>query len=332
MTLYITTAGWDRHTLCYELWEYAQQILDGLVDDPKFLACVYAAAPDDDWTDEATWRKAMPALGDFCSLDFIRGECDDARRKPHLENRFRQLYLNQWTESVERFIAVERWKSCGGAFDPAILRDATAFGGLDLSQTRDLTSFQLAFPRDDGKGFRLLGRYWAPEEGEWRDNPTARELYLVWAKTGALTLCPGEVIDYQLVEEEIVALCEAHDVQVIFADKQMALHLCLRLRDVHGIEIKFLPQTASELNGPTRELERLVLAGEIHHGDDPVLAWCVGNATVRRNSTGLIFLDKRKSSGRIDGAAALVNALAGALSGASPKPPSIYETRGFRTL
>jgi phage terminase large subunit-like protein len=82
LTIYITTAGWNRHSICYELWDYARKVRDGMVDDPTFLPILYEADPEDDWTDEAVWHKAMPALGDFCSLEFIRDECRRARKCP----------------------------------------------------------------------------------------------------------------------------------------------------------------------------------------------------------------------------------------------------------
>jgi phage terminase large subunit-like protein len=98
LTIMITTAGWDRTSVCYEQWMYALGVKDGLIDDPTFLPIIYAADPGDDWTDEATWRKAMPALGDFCSLSYIQEQCRKAQELPAYENSFRQLQLNQWTE------------------------------------------------------------------------------------------------------------------------------------------------------------------------------------------------------------------------------------------
>lgn len=112
ITWMITTAGWDRHSICYDEWQYAVNVRDGVINDPTYLPVIHAADPEDDWTDEATWHKAMPALGDFCSLEFIREEFRAARERPRLENRFKQLYLNLWTEQAERWIALDAWDVC----------------------------------------------------------------------------------------------------------------------------------------------------------------------------------------------------------------------------
>jgi phage terminase large subunit-like protein len=324
LTIYITTAGWNRHTICYELWDYARKVRDGEVDDPTFLPILYEAGPDDDWTDEAVWHKAMPALDDFCSLEFIRDECRRAKEMPAYENTFRQLYLNQWTEQAVRWMSMDRWGRSAGKVDADALVGRECYGGLDLSQTRDLTAFVLVFPDDDG-GYQVLCRFWAPEDGAWRDEHRNRDLYREWARRGYLTLTPGEVIDYQMVEEEIVELSRRYYLTGLFADRAMALHLCLRLRDTHGIDVEFLPQTPMCLNGPTREVERLVLAEKLRHGNNPVLTWCASNAAVRRNTTGLILLDKARSTGRIDGLAATVNAIARATSSGGEGGPSVYE-------
>ena len=60
--LSITTAGFDRHSICWEQHDYALKVFDGTVQDPAFFAYIAAAADDDDWTDPAIWRKANPSF------------------------------------------------------------------------------------------------------------------------------------------------------------------------------------------------------------------------------------------------------------------------------
>jgi phage terminase large subunit-like protein len=110
----ITTAGHDQTSLCYDEWEYAVKVKKGVIEDPTYLPVIFAADPEDDWRDEATWYKAMPALGDFCNIDFIREECKKAIERPRFENTFKQLYLNLWTQQASRWLQIERWKACGG--------------------------------------------------------------------------------------------------------------------------------------------------------------------------------------------------------------------------
>lgn len=112
LTWMITTAGYDRSTICFDEWQYALSVRDGQVENPGYLPVIFAADPDDDWKDERTWFKAMPALGDFCQLDQIRSEFKKAIERPRYESTFRQLYLNQWTDSAEVWITADAWAKC----------------------------------------------------------------------------------------------------------------------------------------------------------------------------------------------------------------------------
>ncbi len=326
LTIMITTAGWDRNSLCWEQWDYARKVRDKVIADDGFLPILYEAKDTDDWSDEKLWHKVMPALGDFCELDFLRDEFKKAKNLPRFENTFKQLYLNMWTQQSTRWLPMDRWNECGEPIDESSLAGLPCFGGLDLSQTRDLTSFALAFPTNNG--ISALSYNWAPMDGLWRQEAANRDLYELWADQGFLTLTPGEVVDYQYVEDQIAGLAAIHDIRKIFADRAMAMQLCLRLRDVHGIDVEFLPQTPMVLNGPTRELERIVTSRLLSHGGNPILTWAAANAAIRENATGLIQLHKSKSTGRIDPLAALINAIAAQASTTGQGEPSVYDEAG----
>ena len=86
------------------------------------------------------------------------------------------------------------------------------------------------------------------------------------------------------------------------------------------------------MNEATRKFEELVVAGGIKHGDNPVLSWNVANAVIRRNTTGLMMLDKEQATERIDGLSAALNALAAAIADPTNSGASVYEERGLLTV
>lgn len=108
----ISTAGYDRHSILWELYSHAQKVKENPALDPTFLPILYEAPPDADWTDEAVWHQANPALGDFRSLEEMQILCARAQQIPALEMTFRRLYLDQWTESAERWISMAAWDAC----------------------------------------------------------------------------------------------------------------------------------------------------------------------------------------------------------------------------
>jgi phage terminase large subunit-like protein len=313
LTLYITTAGWDRHSLCYELWQYAERVRDGVIDDPTFLPVLYAADPGDDWTDEATWLKAMPALGDFCNLEFIQEECKRAQELPSYENTFRQLYLNQWTEQATRWLQVDRWNACAGVAEEE-LDGRECYAGLDLGVTGDMSALVLVFPNDLG-GVDVVGRFWVPENGRWRREQRNEELYRLWHKQGFLVFTGDEATDHNRIEADILQINERWPIRMLFADRAYATMLLNRLFNDHGMPIKGIPQGPITLNEPMVSLESMILDRKLRHTGHPVLGWNVSNAVAVKNTTGLMHLDKSGETNRIDGMAALVNAIAARMAG-----------------
>jgi phage terminase large subunit-like protein len=112
LTLAISTAGYDRHSILWELYAHAQKVAEHPALDPTFLPILFEAPIDADWTDEKVWRQANPALGDFRSLEEMRIACARAKEIPAQENTFRRLYLNQWTEQASRWISMSAWDAC----------------------------------------------------------------------------------------------------------------------------------------------------------------------------------------------------------------------------
>ncbi len=73
--LSITTAGYDRHSICWEQHDYAQKVLDGTIEDLSFFAFIAAADEEDDWTDPKIWRKANPSFGITISAEQFAEDC-----------------------------------------------------------------------------------------------------------------------------------------------------------------------------------------------------------------------------------------------------------------
>ncbi len=328
LELNITTAGEDENGVWFELREYSEKVEAGVVEDITHLGVIYRAEETDDLDDPRTWEKANPSLGKTLSYDDFKSDLEEAKQAPQRLANFKRLRLNIITRSNEKFFNLDRWKACG-----APLRDLArrpCFGGLDLSSTSDLTAYALVFPTPLDATYDVLVRFWAPENGVLKRSRFDRVPYDMWAAQGYLTLTPGDVVDYSFVEKQILQDMLDFDVQSIFVDPYNATQLCLDLV-AKGVPIEFLRQGFLSLSGPTKELERLYLSGRLRHNADPVLTWCISNAVADKDAAGNVKLSKSRSREKIDGGAALVNAIAAAIS--KPiAPRSVYETRGLIRL
>jgi phage terminase large subunit-like protein len=323
----ISTAG-NRIGYGWELWDYCQKVLAGEIDDPETLIVVYAAAPEDDWTDPATWAKANPNLGVSVKLDYLAEECRRAKDMPRLQNDFLRYHLNIWTEQAVRWLPMDAWDACGwpeGAgrdngrwADPAFeaeLEGRRCFGGMDLSTTTDLSAYCLWFePLEPGGVWRKLTRAFVPQARIAERVKRDRAPYDQWLKSGALIATPGNVIDYDFIKAQLVEDATRFDLQQMVIDRFLSTQIAIQL-NAEGIETLLMGQGFVSMSAPSKELERLALDRKIDHGGHPVARWCASNAAIATDPAGNIKPAKDKSTERIDVIVADVNALAGALAG-----------------
>jgi len=94
----ITTAGFNRDGICYELREYSVQVLEGLVQDDNWFAYIATIDEGDDPFDEGCWIKANPNLGISVKLDDMRQLALKAKAVPTALNNFLTKRLNVWTQ------------------------------------------------------------------------------------------------------------------------------------------------------------------------------------------------------------------------------------------
>jgi phage terminase large subunit-like protein len=316
----ISTAGFDRHSILWELYSYAKKIQADPSLDPSFLSIIYEAPPGADWREESTWAACNPALGDFRSWEEMRTACARAQLIPEQENTFRRLYLNQWTEQSSRWLSLEAWDACLGSRGELAPR-RRCYLGADLSSTKDFTALVGVFPDDTGGGFDVRAHFVIPAdtagERERRDHlPIAQ-----WVREGWLTLSPGPVVDYEAIRVVVKAWMARYDVRELGVDPWNATDLVTRLSDQDGLTCIMLRQGYATLSAPTKNLEATILGRALRHDGNPVLRRMVSVVAIETDAAGNIKPSKVKSSDRIDGVVALVLALDRASRQTTPTTP-----------
>jgi phage terminase large subunit-like protein len=325
LEVYITTAGHDQASICYEAYQEAVAAREGTNDDPELLPVIYEALPEEDWTDPAVWRKANPNLGVSVFEDYLHAQCEQAKRNPAYENTFRRLHLNQWTAQDSRWLPLLDWDACTSTADP-IPDGEEVWAGLDLSSTTDFTALVLVAKR--GAGFKTWGHYWLPRERaeliERKHNvPIAR-----WVRDGWLSLCPGRTIEYGPIHAKILEISKRYELRGLGYDPYNAHATRVYLEDDHGLPMIEMRQGVLTLSGPSKQLERCVLEHTLDHSGDPVLRWFADNTAVKTDENGNIKPLKRvaNQAKHIDGIAALVMAIGRAIADGDGR--SIYEEEG----
>lgn len=323
LTIAISTAGYDRHSILYELYSHAKNCLENPKLDPAFLPIIWEAPADADWTDEKVWHQANPALGDFRSLDEMRAACARAKEIPAQENSFRRLYLNQWTEQASRWITMTAWDACRVSLDRAQLRGRRCFVGLDLSTTTDLTAMVGVFP--DGSGFDVLAEFFVPAERIQARSSRDRVPYDLWSREGQLHATPGPSVDYDYVRQQLLAWDQEFDLRVVAYDPWNATDLIKRLELQDGLTCVKVRQGFGTLSPPSKSLEKAILARTLRHDGHPVLRWNMSNIATESDAAGNIKPSKELSSERIDGGVALIMAIDAMERHDHQPPPASYQ-------
>jgi phage terminase large subunit-like protein len=308
----ITTAGFNRLGPCAQLRKACVGLLEQTYHDDAYFTIIFSLDEGDDWADESTWQKANPNLNVSVSLDYLREQYLAAARTPSLQVNFKTKHLNLWTDSSAVWLPK---KMC--------------WGGLDLASVRDITALVLLFPAEDG-AFDVRCWFWVPADSVAERTQKDGVPYAQWVEEGYLLTTPGNVTDYNFIKAEILGLCEAYQVQMIEYDRYNASQLVIDLTE-EGVPMQPFGQGFLSMSAPTKELEKLVLEGKVHHYGHPVLAWMCGNVELRRDPAGNIKIDKGKSKEKVDGMVALAEALGGYLSGPG-ESQYIYDGRDVLVL
>ncbi|HEL1551665.1 TPA: terminase large subunit, partial [Streptococcus suis] len=295
----ITTAGTDRNSICYELHTKALDILNGRKKDTSFYPVVYGLSDEDDWNDEANWRRANPSLGHTIGIDRVREAYQQALDNPAEENVFKQLRLNMWTSSSVAWIPEHVYAKGNDPIQYESLKGRSCYAGLDLSSTSDITAFVLVFPpRFEEENYIVLPYFWLPEDTLELRCRRDHVLYDVWERHGYIKTTEGNVVHYGFIEKFIEDLSEIYHIKEIAYDRWNATQM---VQNLEGMGLTMVPfgQGYKDMSPPSKELYKLMMEGKIQHGGHPVLKWMGQNVVMRQDPAGNIKPDKEKSVEKI---------------------------------
>jgi len=326
IVLAITNSGWDRKSICWEQHEYAEKVRDGIVPDDTFLPVLFNAPKEADPFDEGVWADVNPGLGSMVKVEALRAEAMKARESGAKLNTFRRLHLGQWTESAVRWIDLDRWKENGGAINEAELEGQYCYAGLDLSTTTDISAFVMVFPpQGESTDYRVLAKFWCPEDRIQDRARKDRVPYDVWAKAGWIEATEGSVVDYDVIRARINELGKRFEIREIPRDRWNAAQITTQLMG-DGFTVVDFGQGYASMSDPSKQFDALYRDRKFRHGDNPVLTWMAANVMAEQDAAGNIKPSKGKSGDRIDGIVAAVMAVGRAHV---DEGGSIYNERGL---
>jgi len=313
MTIAISTAGHDRNSICWQ-WHTDTELVQAKPSaNPSFYGKIYAAAPDDDFSDPKVWAKANPSMGLTISAKDFAADYIDAKTNPSKFSSFLRYRLDVWTEADNRWFNPDTVAACQAApVEP--LDGKPCWLGIDLASTLDVTCAAFV-TRSEDQSYDVELLAWIPEQTAAERERRDRIPYLTWIREGWIKATEGCRCDYVQVAADIMEHVGKRPVRQAGIDPWQHQGISTALK-ADGLDVQIVPQSIGTMTAPSKLLESLIATKKIRFSS-PVWLWMANNACSWTDSNGNLKLDKGKSHEKVDGIAATINALALSMADAS---------------
>lgn len=303
LTAIITTASDVFDGPFYEMEQGYKALLLGEYEDDSVFAHIFEPDVDDAEDDEATWYKVQPHMGVTVSIDFYRQEYQKAVRNGSAAMlAFRTKLLNIYAENEQRSwisSTLARHISIPMAVD-GIKGRPDAMVALDLSESDDFSAVTMGMYDKAKKNFYFHTAYFFPE-GALKDHPNEK-LYRTWVEKGYLNLTKGDVIDYRRIVDYILWLNQHVRILGIGYDPWKSQEVINMLAaSGAGNVITGIRQTYGTFTAPVESFEHGAKTGHIFINDNPINAYCFGNAVLDSDKLENCKPIKRQRTQKIDG-------------------------------
>jgi len=308
----ITTAGFNRAGICYEQRAYLIKVLQRVTDDPEFFGIIYTIDDTDDWADPKSWEKANPNWGISVKPKDIGRKARKAMEMASAQNNFLTKHLNVWVNADTAWMDMRKWEACGdSSLDISDFEGEECYVGIDLASKIDIASCAILFKKfiENKWNYYVFGRNWLPE---YTIEQSSNSQYEGWALDGYLVETPGEIIDYDFIEEYLKQISSRFQVVQCAYDPFQATQFSTRMTaaDVPMIEVG---ATVKNFSDPMKEFEALVVSGRFHHDGSPLVTWMLSNVVCHMDKKENIFPNKEFPANKIDWVIAVIMALSRSL-------------------
>ncbi len=310
LVVMITTAGTVRECIFDDMYKYASDVADGIIQDDAFLPILYELDAREEWTDPRAWYKANPGLGvikQFKTLvQFVERAKNNAADLPGVLCKDFNIREN----SAASWLSFEEINNTA-TFDMSEVENTYAIGGCDLSATTDLTCATLLIRKPGTETIYVLQKYFLPETRvEYLEDKNTNEApYRLWADRGLLKICDGNRVNYSDVTAWFVEMRDKYkiDPYKIGYDRALAGYWVEEMKN-ENFTLEQVAQGPFTWSQPMKEMGAALGGHIVNYNNNPILKWCLSNTTVQKSGLNNIAPKKITDKRRIDGAVSLLNA------------------------
>ncbi len=309
LILNITTAGYNKAGVCYELRTYLAKILQRIFSDETFFGIIFTIDKKDNPMNRKIWRKANPNYGVSVYPFDMERLAKKAEESPASMNNFLTKRLCIWCNAETAWMDMVEWDL---AADPTLVEadyfEDDMWTGVDLASKIDMNAVVRLYKRiiDGETHVFCFPSFYLPELALEK---SSNAQYSGWVRRGLLTTTPGNIIDMDEIEADVTELRDGRQLrEVCFDPGHNATQWAGHLED-EGLEMVEVRPTVLNFSEPLKWWQALVKDGRFHHDGNEIMTWMVSNVVVKQDFKDNIFPRKERIENKIDGPVAICMAM-----------------------
>lgn len=310
LVVMITTAGTVRECIFDDMYKYASDVADGIIQDDAFLPVLYELDNREEWADPSAWFKANPGLGVIKQFKTLVQFVERAKNNPADLPGVLCKDFNIRENSAASWLSFEEINNTA-TFEMSEVENTYAIGGCDLSATTDLTCATLLIRKPGTETVYVLQKYFLPENRvEYLEDKNTNEApYRLWADRGLLKICNGNRVNYSDVTAWFVEMRDKYkiDPYKIGYDRALAGYWVEEMKN-ENFTLEQVAQGPFTWSQPMKEMGAALGGHIVNYNNNPILKWCLSNTAIQKSGLNNIAPKKITDKRRIDGAVSLLNA------------------------
>lgn len=307
LLLIISTAGFVRENIYDNRYEYANKVLNGMIEDDRFISFIYELDERSEWNKQKCWAKANPGLGTIKSMEYMKNQVKQATDDKSYLPTVLTKDFNIRETGVGSWLTFETINN-PATYDMSIFKECYGVGGVDLSSVGDLTCASVLV-RKESKWY-LLQKYWIPLEKAEQKEREDKVPYTLWKEKGYVDFCLGNKINYTDVTNWFIELREKYGIYTLWVgyDKWNAQYWQEEMKQ-NSFNLEEVIQGSLTMSAPMKLLAADLENKMINYNNNPVLKWCLTNTQIEVDKNDNIRPVKGKNAKqRIDGTVSLIDA------------------------
>ena len=307
LVVMITTAGTVRECIFDDIYDYANNVLEGTIKNDSFLPVLYELDKTEEWKDIKCWVKANPGLGTIKQYKYLNEQVQRAKDDLSSKRGILCKDFNIRSTSEEKWLDFDTVNN-EETFELKELSGSYAIGGADLSSTTDLTCATLLVIKK--QKIYIIQHYFIPEDKVEEKEDDDKVPYKKWKERGLLTVCTGAKVNYSDVTKWFLKMHKENDISALWIgyDPWGSTYWINEMKE-EGFEMEEVIQGAKTMSNPMKQLAADLKEKKVNYNNNPITKWCLLNTSIKVDDNDNIRPVKgKKSRQRIDGTVSLIDA------------------------